>query len=67
MFIPCLLCSDVLPSNLNYWYLMGVDKVFMGIFVCLGFRMLKCNSCNLKFQLGKNVNIDEALGWIQEM
>lgn len=41
--------------------MIGVDKVFMGIFVSLGFKMLEYNSYNLKYQQGKNVTIDEAL------
>lgn len=38
----------------------------MGIFVSLGFKMLEYNSY-LKYQQGKNVTTDEALGWVQEV
>lgn len=47
--------------------MIGVDKVCMGIFVSLGFKILKYNFCNLNFQQGKNVTIDEALRWVQEL
>lgn len=60
MFIPCLLFSDVFPSNLSFWYLIGVDTFFTGIFVSMGFKTNN-KFCNLKSQQGKIITVDEIL------
>lgn len=39
----------------------------MGIFVSLGFKLLKYNACNVKLGQGRNVTIVEALNWVQEV
>lgn len=39
----------------------------MGIFVSLGFKLLKYNACNVKLGQGRNVTIIVALSWIQEV
>lgn len=39
----------------------------MGIFVSLGFKLLKYNACNVKLGQGRNVTIVEALSWVPEV